>query len=79
MRAIKRLCLLWFILFIASCGRETQPAPPPVWQDVFPDANLVPGWTRDGSVETYNTETLYDMVDGQADAFFAYNFEQVAW
>lgn len=72
------LSLLWIILFLAGCGQKTTLPATVSLRDVFPDDNTIPGWTRDGDTETYNNDTLYDLVNGQADAFFAYNFEQVA-
>jgi hypothetical protein len=38
---------------------------------------VIPTWTTAEEVRVYNRENLYDMVDGQADAFFVYGFEQV--
>jgi hypothetical protein len=78
MAKIKLLNLMWIILFVASCGQKMASPTSVSLRDVFPDDNAISGWTRDGDAETYNSDTLYDMVDGQADAFFAYNFEQVA-
>ncbi|MBN1876097.1 MAG: hypothetical protein JXA33_17875 [Anaerolineae bacterium] len=37
----------------------------------------MPGWETAGDVALYNSETIFNLVDGQADAFFAYGFEQV--
>ena len=45
---------------------------------VFPVANAIPGWNISQKVETYNRDNLFNLVDGQADSFFAYGFEQVA-
>ncbi len=42
---------------------------------VFPG---VPGWTISQAVETYDHDHLFNLVDGQADLFFVYGFEQVA-
>ncbi|MBN2391637.1 MAG: hypothetical protein JXR84_13010, partial [Anaerolineae bacterium] len=71
---------LWIVLLVASCGQKATTTPPAsvALRDVFLDADAIPGWTRDGDTETYTSDTLYDLVNGQADAFFAYNFEQVA-
>ena len=44
----------------------------------FPGAGAIAGWTTDGDVETYDSETIFSLVDGQADSFFVYGFEQVA-
>jgi hypothetical protein len=43
----------------------------------FPDVDAFPGWTTGGEIETFGQENIYDLVNGQADAFFAYGFEQV--
>jgi hypothetical protein len=76
---LKWLGILWIVLLVAGCGQKTTTTSPSVsLRDVFPDDDTIPGWTRDGDTETYNNDTLYDLVDGQADAFFAYNFEEVA-
>jgi hypothetical protein len=37
-----------------------------------------PGWTPAGGVEVFDHESIYNLVDGQADSFFVYGFEQVA-
>jgi len=79
MTKLRWLGILWMVLLVAGCGQKTTTTPSAVsLRDVFPKDNVIPGWTRDGDTETYNSDTLYDLVDGQADAFFAYNFEQVA-
>lgn len=45
---------------------------------VFPAANAIPGWDISQKVETYTHDNLFSLVDGQAESFFAYGFEQVA-
>jgi len=44
----------------------------------FPAVGDAPGWTPDGDVRAFDEETLFDLVNGQADAFLAYGFERVA-
>jgi hypothetical protein len=46
--------------------------------DAFPGADAVPGWALDGDQEVFDSETIFGLVDGQADFFFVYGFEQVA-
>jgi hypothetical protein len=46
--------------------------------DAFPGADVVRGWIPGDSVETYDRETIFNLVDGQADFFFVYGFERVA-
>jgi hypothetical protein len=44
----------------------------------FPAANAIPGWDISQKIETYNRDNLFNLVDGQADSFFAYGFIKVA-
>jgi hypothetical protein len=37
----------------------------------------VPGWTPSGQPRVFDPENLYDLVNGQADAYLAYGFHQV--
>jgi hypothetical protein len=45
---------------------------------IFPAANTIPGWELSQEGETYNSDNLFSLVDGQADSFFVYGFEEVA-
>jgi hypothetical protein len=72
--------LLLLALLIAGCtASKTTPGPAPVdLASVFPAANAIPGWDISQNVETYTRDNLFNLVDGQAESFFAYGFEQVA-
>jgi hypothetical protein len=59
-------------------AEPTQPAVSSPLTGAFPGADAVAGWTPDGEIETYDGETIFDLVDGQADFFFVYGFERVA-
>jgi hypothetical protein len=37
---------------------------------------VVPGWTPTGEIQVYDSENLFDLVNGQAEVFFAYTYEQ---
>ena len=65
--------LLISALLLAGCGGKAASL-----VSVFPGADAFPGWTPTGEVEVFDREDIYDLVDGQAEAFFAYGFEQVA-
>jgi hypothetical protein len=54
------------------------PVPSSPLTNAFPDANVIAGWTPDGKLDIYDNETIFNLVDGQADFFFVYGFEQVA-
>jgi hypothetical protein len=80
-----RLQTLWAValfvsLLIASCTPLKTPAnqAPLDLIRVFPAANTIPGWEVSQKGETYQHDNLFNLVDGQADSFFAYGFEQVA-
>ena len=67
------------ILLSACSGPKASPiSAPPDLAKVFPAANNIPGWTISLPVDTYTHDNLYNLVDGQADSFFVYGFEQVA-
>ncbi len=64
---------LLVLLLLADCGSQSA-----ALTDFLPKAGAVSGWTPGGETQVYNRENLYDMVDGQADAYFVYGFQQVA-
>jgi hypothetical protein len=39
-----------------------------------PECGVVPGWTQQGESRTYDTETLFDYMDGNSEGYFAYGF-----
>jgi len=39
-----------------------------------PDCSAVPGWTQKGEARSYDTETLFDYMDGNSEGYFAYGF-----
>jgi hypothetical protein len=53
------------VLFAA----QTVAAPFPA-----PDCSAVPGWTQQGPRRTYDSETLFDYMDGNSEGYFAYGF-----
>jgi len=67
------LGLLVLALMVSGCGRKAASL-----ADVFPGGDAFPDWTPTGDVEVFDRENIFDLVDGQAEAFFAYGFEQVA-
>jgi hypothetical protein len=39
-----------------------------------PDCALVAGWTQQGETRSYDTETLFDYMNGNSEGYFAYGF-----
>ncbi len=71
-RVKKRLWVPIVLLLVACSGQSFSLA------ETLPGERAVSDWTPSGDVQSFDAETLYDLVDGQADAFFVYNFESVA-
>lgn len=61
-------------LLVAACS----PAVSPTVADYLPASDAVAGWTRTDAPQTFTPETLYDLVDGQAEAFLAYGMDSAA-
>jgi hypothetical protein len=74
MRSTLRMALSWFLLawLLAGCGGTKAP---PI--ESLPTSEVPAGWTRSGEAQTFDAENLFDLVDGQAESFFAYAFESV--
>jgi hypothetical protein len=65
-------CFL-LVLLLVGCGSK-----PNSLVDVLAGMDDFPNWSPVSSVELFDRENIYALVNGQADAFFAYAFEQVA-
>lgn len=73
-------------IMAAACsgGNASLPADSaisPVSQDkpaVMLAVDGIPGWTRDGDVETYTKEGLYGYIDGGAEIVLQYGFRELA-
>ena len=79
------LLFMWLLLALLLVGctalSETatatpSPGPSPALATVFPGETT--GWTPAEEVRIYDHENIFNLVNGQADAFFVYGFEQVA-
>ena len=60
------------VLLLAGCADKNDAAPALVPVDSLPE-----GWTVVDDPVVFDSENLYDLVNGQAESFFAYGFEQV--
>ena len=69
------LLLLAFLITSSACSGQVKP---PSAASIFPASGAISGWSTNGDLMTYNQQNLFDLVDGQADSFFAYGFEQVS-
>jgi hypothetical protein len=83
LKRLNVLVLLCVFAFLAACSKPSAATPVPTSLPVdllslLPKDDALTGWEPLTDAATYNRENLYNLVDGQADAFFAYGFEQVA-
>lgn len=69
------LVLLPVLFFGGAC--TAQPTLPAA-ETALPADGAVPGWSQSGEARVYDTETLYDHVDGAADLYFTYGFQSLA-
>ena len=84
-------CLLLAGFCLISCaGKQDSPGPteeagPPPSVEVsselaalFPKPGEVPGWAMSRDVSSYGPESLWQFIDGAADRYLAYGFEEAA-
>jgi hypothetical protein len=76
------LATLAVALLVACAPRSaTGPAPQaalPAPGEVLPDGEVVPGWSGGADTTTYDRDSLYDFMNGAADLYFTYGFEELA-
>jgi hypothetical protein len=93
MKLIKALAFLTAVLALAlcmACGKkEEQSQPAPNTQKaalspeaeklaaLLPDDNAAAGWARGPEVRSFGPDNLYEFIDGAADNFLIYGFQQV--
>ena len=46
--------------------------------NALPGPDVVSGWAPEGDVQAFSVDTLFDLVNGQAESYFAYGFESAA-
>jgi hypothetical protein len=73
MNKILPLKFLLLLLLLAGCSSQAAGL-----ANLLPENGDVSNWTLAEEARVYTPDNLFDMVDGQADAFFVYGFEQVA-
>jgi hypothetical protein len=68
--------LIALAALVALAGCAAPAAKPFAASSALPAANAVAGWTPTDAAQAYTHDNLYNLVDGQAESFFAYNFQQ---
>ena len=75
LRVMAWLPLILVVLLLSGCSK---PATVPEPENAFPSASEMAGWTSLGAIQTYNTQTLFNYIDGASEYYFTYGFEKVA-
>jgi len=73
----KKISSLFVLLILIGSTSCSAISPTKSFSSYFPQGNTAFPWTPTGDFQTYNQQTLFNYVDGQADSFLAYNFIQV--
>jgi hypothetical protein len=63
--------MMTFLAVVLAVQAAAGPAFP------SPDCAAVPGWTQQGAERTYDSETLFDYMNGNSEGYFAYGFTQM--
>ena len=45
--------------------------------DLVPDCSSVPGWSQKGEVRSFESDNLFDYMDGNAEGYIIYDFQQM--
>ena len=53
---------------------EPAPQPESTKDSFLPPPDFLVGWTRDGEVKRYDSDTLFDHINGEADVYYPYGF-----
>ncbi len=74
--------LICLFVLLSACARAPEAAPVPTSPpadilSLLPKADALAGWQQRSEAATYHRDNLFNLVDGQADAYFTYGFEQV--
>ena len=56
---------------------HAQPKKPDPLEPILTAPALADGWTRSGDVEVYLKDTVFDLIDGEAELYFPYGFKRV--
>jgi hypothetical protein len=57
-------CFFLSVLTIAVCSAQTP----------LPTCSLVPGWTQQGEARVFESDNLFEYMDGNAEGYLIYNF-----
>lgn len=70
---LPRIMIITCFLFTLSL--MSAPADIVDIKTLFPQLN---GWTQKGNIDTYTSDNLYEYIDGAADVFLSYDFQELA-
>ncbi|MCU0287273.1 MAG: hypothetical protein MUF15_12875 [Acidobacteria bacterium] len=72
---MKKYSLLIIIIIASFLFTHSLSGAPIDIKSLFPQLN---GWTQKGNIDIYNPDNLYEYIDGAADVFLSYDFQELA-
>ncbi len=80
LKRISIICLLLLIFLVfVNCEKKTKKLEVELaeaYLRLFPKNNFIKGWKRVGEVKVYRGKQLCDAIDGAAEKYFQYNFDE---
>jgi hypothetical protein len=70
---MKRLVVFWALAAAPLCGQAKPPGP-----DLLPPNGFLQMWDRSAPARIFNTADLYGFIDGGAELYLEFGFEQLA-
>ncbi len=70
--------MILLAILVVGCSTEPTSEALPALETALPADNAVPGWSRSKNARTYDSDTLYDFMNGAADLYFTYGFQSLA-
>ena len=70
--------IVWTILCLV-CAATSSFAADKILETLLPTPACAEGWTLQEKVTLYDKETLFDRIDGEAELYFPYGFERLAY
>ena len=70
--------IAWTVFFLACAAAPAFPAEKTL-ENILPMPACADGWTLQEKVTLYDKENLFDRIDGEAELYFPYGFERLAY
>lgn len=76
MKVLKRYAVVPLAVFLFLGMTGASHAANGNHEKLFPG---MPGWERSGEIDVYDWDTIWDIINGAAELFYAYDFQEMYW